>query len=154
MGNCYLQDTDINLLSEYFEILSSNKRKPQLSKELLGATPIIQSRNILSLLSFLLLYVYEYSYEDAQSIFSDYFSFQKFLSRHCLYGSMEYVVIYGAKGYISIGRNRHLILDIIYQNLDIEMDLKAIYNTVEKQRYNSEARYEYQQIKGLLQKKN
>ena len=154
MQNCYLETFNRNLLSEYFEVLSSSKQKPQLSKELLGATPICQSRNVLFLLSFLLLKVYEYSYEDAFCIFSDLTLFRKFLYQHNLSGAMDCIVIYGSKGYISIGRNRFLILEIIYRNLDIETDLKTIYEIAGRQRHKSEIRFEYKQVCELLERQN
>ncbi len=124
--NCYIEENkhNTNLLNEYFEALSSNLTKPQIWVEIFGIDEISRSKSVLYLLSFLLLCVYGYTYEEALEKVDI-----EWLNKHKIteLGMGKYLKVRSTDGFISIFRYRNLLLKIIYENWDIETDLLKIY---------------------------
>lgn len=120
-----------NLLNEYFELLSSNKQKPQIWNDLLGNDEISCSESTFFLLSFLLLKVYEYSYEEAlQKVDKEWLEKHKFTYT----GIGKFCKIRSTKGFVNIIQAPALCVSIIYNDWDLEKNLMDI--------YKCEAKYE------------
>lgn len=122
MNYLSLYDKNVNLLNEYFEALSSNKAKPQVAGHTLGANEMERSKNILFLLSFLLLCVYKYDYEKAKKNFN-----MDFIMKNRLSGLMKYIQIPSSQGFLPISNYLSVILFIIYEEIDIETNVLPIY---------------------------
>lgn len=137
-----------NLLYEYFELLCSNQTKPQICSDSFGISDIERSKSAFFLLSFLLLYVYDYSYEEAKQIVN-----KDWLMKHkiTVFGIGKFLAIPSTSGMIKLYSLQEVLLAIVYSDLDIETDILKIYQigkSVTKK--NHPVHFEYERILRLL----